>query len=111
MIIFINGPFGIGKTTTAQLLVERLPHAMVYDPEVMGNYLQYLLKTIDPVDDFQDYVLWRTLTVEVARLLRTTYGQSLIVPMTVTRPDYYDAIVHGSVSLIPTWRVFASWPR
>ena len=101
MIIFLNGPFGVGKTTTAQLLVERLPHAMVYDPEVMGSYLQYLLKTVDPVADFQEYVLWRTLTVEVARLLRVTYEQTLIVPMTVTRQDYYADILHGFRQLDP----------
>ncbi len=78
MIIFLNGPFGVGKTTTAQVLVERLPHAMVYDPEVMGSYLHYLLKTVDLVADFQEYVLWRTLTVEVARLLRVMYERTLI---------------------------------
>jgi tRNA uridine 5-carbamoylmethylation protein Kti12 len=113
MIIFLNGPFGVGKTTTAHLLAARLPQAIVYDPEVMGSYLQYLLKTIDPVDDFQDYVLWRTMTVEVARLLRATYQRSLIVPMTVTRRDYYDDMTSctASASLTPTLRVCACWPR
>jgi len=101
MIIFLNGPFGVGKTTTAQLLVERLPHAMVYDPEIMGSYLHYLLQTIDPVADFQDYGLWRTLTVEVARLLRVTYDRTLIVPMTITRQDYYADILHGFQQLDP----------
>jgi len=101
MIIFLNGPFGVGKTTTAHLLVERLPHAMVYDPEVMGSYLHYLLQTVDPVADFQDYGLWRTLTVEVARLLRVTYDRTLIVPMTITRQDSYADILHGFRQLDP----------
>ncbi len=101
MIIFLNGPFGVGKTTTAQLLVARLPHAMVYDPEVMGSYLHSLLQTVDPVADFQDYELWRTLTVEVARLLRVTYERTLIVPMTITRQDYYANILHGFRQIDP----------
>ena len=37
MIILINGPFGIGKTTTARLLVRRLPGAVVYNPEHTGG--------------------------------------------------------------------------
>ncbi len=106
MIIFLNGPFGVGKTTTAQLLVERLPHAMIYDPEVMGGYLHYLLKTVDPVADFQDYGLWRRLTVEVARLLRHTYDRTLVVPMTITRQDYYADIMHGFRQLDPDLACF-----
>ena len=29
MIIFLNGPFGVGKTTTARLLAGRIPNAVV----------------------------------------------------------------------------------
>ncbi len=95
MIIFVNGPFGIGKTTTAYLLVERLPKAMVYDPEVIGSCVQHLLNGMEHADDYQDYVLWRSLTVEVARLLRETYGGSLILPMSVTQHAYYETLMQG----------------
>jgi hypothetical protein len=92
VIIFLNGPFGVGKTTTAHLLGERIPHAMVYDPEVIGSCVRYLVRAVEQADDYQDHVLWRILTVEIARLLRETYGRALVVPMTVTRYDYYDFI-------------------
>ena len=29
MIVFVNGPFGVGKTTVARLLAEKIPHAML----------------------------------------------------------------------------------
>jgi len=37
MIILINGSFAVGKTTTAELLVQRLYHCMLYDPEIVGS--------------------------------------------------------------------------
>ncbi len=106
VLIFVNGPFGVGKTTTANLLVERIPHAMVYDPEVIGSYVRYLLRAVEQADDYQDHVLWRILTIDVARLLRETYGRSLVVPMSITRRDYYDAITEGFRQVDPDLACF-----
>jgi len=36
MIIWLNGPFGIGESTTPQALLEHLPEAMLFDPELFG---------------------------------------------------------------------------
>jgi deoxyadenosine/deoxycytidine kinase len=36
MIIMLNGPFGVGKSTVAQRLHDHLPHSMIYDPEIIG---------------------------------------------------------------------------
>lgn len=33
MIIWINGSFGVGKTTIAENLKSRVANAIVYDPE------------------------------------------------------------------------------
>ena len=41
VILFLNGPFGIGKTTTAHLLVERLPGALLYDPELVEPVMHF----------------------------------------------------------------------
>jgi hypothetical protein len=37
VIVFINGPFGVGKTTVAKLLVQQMPHVM--PTEVAGQIL------------------------------------------------------------------------
>lgn len=95
MIILLNGPFGIGKTTTADLLVERLPDAMLLDPEEIGTFVRRLVSPIEQRDDYQDHALWRVLFVEVAGLLRETYGRTLVVPMTIWRRDYFAAITTG----------------
>ncbi|MBQ7827680.1 MAG: AAA family ATPase, partial [Clostridia bacterium] len=43
MIIMINGPFGVGKTTVASLLNERLDNSMIYDPEEVGFMLRSII--------------------------------------------------------------------
>ncbi len=95
MILLLNGPFGIGKTTTARLLVERLPDAMLYDPELVSLFLSALVEPVERRNDFQDLTLWPRLFVDMARLLRETYGRSLVIPMALWRHGYFDAITFG----------------
>ena len=95
MILFINGPFGVGKTSVARLLVERLPNAMLYDPEVIGYVLRRTPGLIRKVDDYQEYALWRGLVVAAARVLRATSARTLVIPMTVWRRDSFDPIITG----------------
>jgi len=95
VILFLNGPFGIGKTTTARLLVERLPGAVLYDPELVGTFLRALVEPVEQREDFQDLALWPRLVVDMARLLRETYGRSLVVPMALWHHDYFATITAG----------------
>jgi hypothetical protein len=95
VILFVNGPFGVGKTTVARLLVQKFPDATLYDPERIGAVLMRVLGPFKKVEDFQDYALWRILFVEGARLLRKASAQTLIIPMTVWRRNYFDTIIAG----------------
>ncbi len=95
MIIFINGAFGAGKTTVAELLVQRIPNSLLYDPEIVGMGLRYILQPIAQFDDFQDLPPWRPLVVETARHLLKTYGRTLIVPMTLWNKAYFLEIMDG----------------
>jgi AAA domain len=95
MIIFINGAFGAGKTTVAELLVPRLPNSLLYDPEEVGGALSRIVHPIATFDDFQDLPPWRPLLVTTARLLKETYGRTLIMPMTIWRRDYFDEVMTG----------------
>ena len=95
MILFINGPFGVGKTSVANVLVEKIPDTVLYDPEEVGLMLRNILAPVEEVEDFQDYALWRILVVEVAHRLREEYECPLIIPMTVWRRDYSDQITGG----------------
>ncbi len=106
MILFINGPFGVGKTSVARVLVERTPDAMLYDPEVIGSVLRRVLGPVRKVDDFQDYALWRKLVVAVARVLKAASAPALVIPMTIWRRDYFDSIAAGLRRVDPDLRCF-----
>jgi adenylate kinase family enzyme len=104
MIIMINGAFGAGKTTTAQELSTRIPNSMIFDPEEVGFFLRNILKDIDPQpDDFQHYLLWRTLVIETAKLLQEQYKRHLIVPMTIWRETYFAEVSQGFKSIDPAF--------
>jgi predicted kinase len=101
MIIFLTGPFGVGKSTVARLLVERVPGAILYDPEPVGALLRDLLGPVEQVSDFQEYGVWRALVVDLARRVAETYGRPLVIPMTVWRRDYFEAITGGLRQIDP----------
>ncbi len=87
MIVFLNGAFGIGKTTVARALVARLPRAVLFDPEPIGIVLQRIRR----IDDFQDFVLWRRLTILGLRLTRMLWP-NVVVPMAFSNSAYLEEI-------------------
>ena len=95
MIILINGSFGVGKTTVAELLVKRIPHSLLYDPEIVGSCLSHIVRPFEQFEDFQDLPMWRTLTITTAQLLKQTYRRTLVVPMTLWYEPYFHEIISG----------------
>jgi hypothetical protein len=95
MIVFINGPFGIGKSTVADLLVARLPSSLIFDAEFVGYFLRRVIPASEQTSDFQDLPMWRALTITTARLLRAQYGWTLVMPMTIWHRPYFDEILGG----------------
>lgn len=97
MIIFINGAFGVGKTTVADIISKRLNGSHIYDPELLGAFLRGVLpKSMDKTDDFQDIPLWRQLNLQI--LEQITHHGVIIVPMTIFVRQYYDEIIGRLVS-------------
>lgn len=98
MVVFLNGAFGIGKTTVARCLRGRLPGSAIYDPELAGLVLRRLPSWVPlegrGTDDFQDLAVWRrasVLGIRAARALRRT----VIVPMAFSRLDYLREVLDG----------------
>ena len=90
MVVFINGSFGIGKTTVARLLADRLTKSAVFDPEPVGlvlSRLALLLPLRQRTDDFQDLLLWRRICVRAIRL-ELRLCKTIIVPMTFSNVAY-----------------------
>ncbi|MET9964943.1 AAA family ATPase [Streptomyces sp. NPDC006356] len=88
MLLWINGPFGGGKTQTAHEIQRRLPGSVICDPEHSGFGLRRMLPP-DLRGDFQDLASWRQGVVEVLDLALTKHEGVVIAPMTVTNSDYF----------------------
>ncbi|MGG8409620.1 NUDIX domain-containing protein, partial [Streptomyces sp. 12297] len=100
MIVWINGTFSAGKTSTARELTGLIPNSTLYDPEVIGGALRHLLpqKRLDEVTDYQDLPIWRRLVVDGAAAMLAELGGVLVVPMTLLRQEYRDEIFGGLAS-------------
>ena len=96
-VVWINGAFGAGKTTTARELIDLIPNSTLFDPEVVGAALPHLLppKRLAEVGDYQDLPIWRRLVIDTAAALLAELGGTLVVPMTLLRQDYRDEIFGG----------------
>ncbi|MEV5905131.1 NUDIX domain-containing protein [Streptomyces sp. NPDC052127] len=96
-VVWINGAFGAGKTTTARELIDLIPNSTLFDPEVIGGALPYLLppKRLAEVGDFQNLPIWRRLVIDTAAALLAELGGTLVVPMTLLRQEYRDEIFGG----------------
>ncbi|WP_053668524.1 NUDIX hydrolase [Streptomyces sp. NRRL B-1140] len=96
-VVWINGAFGAGKTTTARELIELIPNSTLFDPEVIGGALAHLLppKRLAEVGDFQDLPIWRRLVIDTAAAMLAELGGTLVVPMTLLRQEYRDEIFGG----------------
>ncbi|WP_369234140.1 AAA family ATPase [Streptomyces sp. R21] len=92
MLLWINGPFGGGKTQTAHEIRRRLPGSVICDPEHAGFGLRRMLPP-ELRGDFQDLASWRQGVVEVLDLALTKHDGVVIVPMTVTEPAYFEETV------------------
>jgi 8-oxo-dGTP pyrophosphatase MutT (NUDIX family) len=100
VIVWINGAFGAGKTSTARELIDLIPNSTLYDPELVGGQLRHLLpqKRLAEVSDYQDLPIWRRLVVDTAAALLSELGGVLVVPMTLLRQEYRDEIFGGLAS-------------
>ncbi|MFD7262885.1 AAA family ATPase [Streptomyces sp. NPDC059874] len=92
MIVWLNGPFGGGKTQTAYELHRRLAGSVVCDPEHVGFGLHRMMPAALR-GDFQDLPAWRQGVFEVLDLAAERYPGVVLVPMTVTDPAYFTETV------------------
>jgi len=94
VLVWINGPFGGGKTQTAYELQRRLPGSVVCDPEHVGFGLHRMLPPALR-GDFQDLGAWRAGVREVLELVLARHDGDVLVPMTVVEPTYLDEMTAG----------------
>ena len=94
MIVWLNGTFGVGKTTTSSALVADGERWRQFDPEWVGYMLANNLPD-HAVTDFQQYPSWRRLVPLVADEIIQVTGQDLVAAQTVLVEDYWHELSRG----------------
>jgi len=92
VLVWINGPFGGGKTATAVELHRRLAGSVVCDPEHLGFGLRRMLPS-SLRTDFQSFPAWRSGVREVLDLAARNHPGPVIVPMTLIDPGCFAEII------------------
>lgn len=98
MIVWINGTFGVGKTTTSSRLVAVDGALRHFDPEWVGYMLANNLSD-HVVTDFQQYPSWRRLLPLVADEIIQFTGQHLVAAQSVLVEEYWRDIMEGLADL------------
>ena len=84
LVVLLNGAFGVGKSTVARLLCDRLAGSRLYDPERIGYVMRRLPRWFPgSTARFADYRVapaWRAVTVRAIRA-SARRPRPLIVPM------------------------------
>ncbi|RAI82466.1 adenylyl-sulfate kinase [Macrococcoides goetzii] len=99
-VIWINGAFGVGKTTVANLLKVKIINSIIFDPEIAGTMLNKIYPEEMKKENFQDYIEWRNINNEILRKLIEGTDKIIIIPMTITNLNYYQEIISGLNSKI-----------
>lgn len=94
MLVWLNGPFGVGKTTTANAIVRASPGYRVFDPEWVGYMVRENLADV-AVDDFQDLPPWRALVPPVATEIARFTASPLVAVQTVMVERYWNELHAG----------------
>lgn len=92
MLVWINGPFGAGKTAVACELRRRIDRGVICDPERLGYGLHRMLPPALRTD-FQRFAAWRHGVHEVLDLVAREWAGPVIVPMTLVDPGYFEEMV------------------
>lgn len=94
MILWINGPFGSGKTTLANNIKSKVPNSILFDPEEIGGLIHKIVPGAKS-KEFQEYDVWSDLVIRGIRGLKEEFNLPIIVPMTLVDPKNNDKIFNG----------------
>lgn len=93
MIIWINGPYGIGKSALTAALQNHLQESFIFDAERLGDAIRENMPESFFRETFEEYPLWQETCQSLLKALSQDYSGHVLIPMTLIRPDSVTAIV------------------
>ena len=98
MIIWISGPYGVGKSTLAEALADKIEHVLIFDAEGVGNAVRENYPNMPYGAIFEDYPLWCDFNYALLKDVHEKFQRNIIVPMTLVRQNSYDKIIHRLIT-------------
>ena len=90
MIIWIDGAYGVGKSTLAEKLHGLLPNSSIFDAENVGNAVRdNMPQSVYYSETFEGYPLWFHVCNELLTELTDRFDGVVLVPMTLMRRESF----------------------
>ena len=90
MIIWIDGAYGVGKSTLAEKLHALLPNSFIFDAENVGNAVrENMPQSVYYSETFEGYPLWFHVCNELLTELTDRFDGVVLVPMTLMRQESF----------------------
>jgi predicted kinase len=94
MLLWINGPCGVGKKTTAAELHRRLPGSVICAPGAVGMAMHRMLPP-SARRMWQDIPAWRHSVRELLRMTLAGHDGPVIAPATLVDEGHFQEIIGG----------------
>lgn len=92
-VLWIDGPYGVGKSTLAERLHEKMPDSFVFDAEAVGNAVRdNLPQALYGGAEFENYPLWFETCVRLLLEIARRWEGTALVPMTLVFPDSFGKV-------------------
>lgn len=93
MIIWISGAYGVGKSTLADSLANKLDDTLIFDAEEVGNAVRGNYPDCPYGFIFEDYALWAEFCYKLLKDIHDSFHKNILVPMTLVRSKSHTAII------------------
>jgi predicted kinase len=94
VLLWINGPSGVGKKTTAAELYRRLPGSLICAPGAVGIAMHRMLPP-SVRTRWQDIPAWRHSVLELLRMALAGHDGPVIAPATLIDHGHFQEIIGG----------------
>ena len=92
MIIWISGPYGVGKSTLAEAMAAKMNNTLIFDAEEVGNAVRENYPDCPYGYIFEDYPLWGEFCYLLLKDVHEKFHKDILVPMTLLRAESYRII-------------------
>ena len=92
MIIWLSGPYGVGKSTLAEAMAAKMENAFLFDAEEVGNAVRGNYPDCPYGYIFEDYPLWGEFCYMLLKDVHEKFRKDILVPMTLLRRESFGII-------------------